>query len=46
MWGTLPFGSSLLAILVVLIPEKRRFLDEPSETHDPAEELAPGRMAI
>jgi hypothetical protein len=24
MWGTLPFGSSLLAILVILIPEKRR----------------------
>ncbi len=24
MWGILPFGSSLLAILVVLIPEKRR----------------------
>ena len=25
MWGIFPFGSSLLAILVVLIPEKRRF---------------------
>lgn len=24
LWGTLPFGSSILAILVVLIPEKRR----------------------
>ena len=24
MWGTLPFGSSLLAILVVLIPESKR----------------------
>ena len=24
MWGIFPFGSSLLAILVVLIPEKRR----------------------
>jgi len=24
MWGILPFGSSLLAILVVLIPDKRR----------------------
>jgi hypothetical protein len=24
MWGILPFGSSLLAILVVLIPEKKR----------------------
>lgn len=25
LWGTLPFGSSLLAILVVFIPDKRRF---------------------
>ncbi len=25
MWGILPFGSSVLAILVVLIPEKRRY---------------------
>jgi hypothetical protein len=24
MWGVLPFGSSILAILVVLIPEKKR----------------------
>ena len=24
LWGTLPFGSSLLAILVVLIPEEKR----------------------
>ena len=24
MWGILPFGSSLLAILVILIPEKRK----------------------
>ena len=24
MWGTLPFGSSILAILVVMIPEKKR----------------------
>ena len=24
MWGTLPFGSSILAILVLLIPEKKR----------------------
>jgi hypothetical protein len=24
MWGILPFGSSLLAIVVILIPEKRR----------------------
>jgi hypothetical protein len=24
MWGIFPFGSSLLAIIVVLIPERRR----------------------
>jgi len=24
MWGTLPFGSSILAILVLMIPEKKR----------------------
>lgn len=26
MWGTLPFGSSLLAMLVILIPEQKRRL--------------------
>jgi hypothetical protein len=46
MWGTLPFGSSLLAMLVVLIPDKRRPRDEQSETPAPAEELEPGRLAI
>lgn len=32
MWGTLPFGSSLLAILVVFIPERRRngLISDPS----------------
>jgi hypothetical protein len=24
MWGTFPFGSSVLAILVFLIPERKR----------------------
>jgi hypothetical protein len=45
MWGTLPFGSSILALLVVLIPEKRwqrRGEVEPST----AEDLAPGRLVI
>jgi len=32
MWGTLPFGSSLLAILVVLIPDKKRREDEEAES--------------
>ncbi len=37
LWGTLPFGSSLLAILVVLIPEGRRReeqRDDTLATHD------------
>jgi hypothetical protein len=44
MWGILPFGSSLLAILVVLIPEKRRQerLAEHSITDD--EYLVHGRL--
>jgi hypothetical protein len=39
MWGILPFGSSILAILVVLFPEKKR--DEMRTTHSivPDEEL-------
>jgi hypothetical protein len=45
LWGTLPFGSSLLAILVVLIPEKRR--DRHGEVFPYAtdENLLPGRLA-
>lgn len=46
MWGTLPFGSSLLAILVVFIPDKRRPRDEQDEAPVRAEELEPGRLAI
>jgi hypothetical protein len=45
VWGTLPFGSSILALLVVLIPEKRwhrRGVVEPAS----AEDLAPGRLVI
>ena len=43
LWGTLPFGSSLLAILVVLIPEGKRRehqRDDSPATHD----LVAGRM--
>ena len=32
MWGIFPFGSSLLAILVVLIPEKKRCQDRTEPT--------------
>jgi hypothetical protein len=44
MWGTLPFGSSLLALLVVLIPERlwqKRGGNEPVAAH---EEFVPGRL--
>ena len=43
LWGTLPFGSSILALLVVLIPEERWHRHgavEPSSS----ENLAPGRL--
>jgi len=46
MWGTLPLGSSLLALLVVLIPERRgaraRAIDPYLSSE---EELVPGRLA-
>ena len=44
LWGTLPFGSSLLALLVLFIPEERlvkRRVDEPAI---PMGELAPGSL--
>ncbi len=44
MWGTLPFGSSLLALLIVLIPEKRLFKRSADEPIAAREELAPGRL--
>jgi len=31
MWGTLPFGSSILAILIAFIPDKRRRLQDEEE---------------
>ena len=48
MWGLLPFGSSFLAMLVVLIPERRR-REVEEDYHIPREEsertLVPGRLA-
>ncbi|HMD19272.1 MAG TPA: hypothetical protein VKH40_03075 [Alloacidobacterium sp.] len=44
MWGTLPFGSSLLAMLVVLIPEKRRNRSEEPQFSPIYDDLVPGRM--
>jgi len=47
MWGILPFGSSILAILVLLIPEKRRQrVEAESDYPVPSEgNLAARRMA-
>jgi hypothetical protein len=45
MWGILPFGSSLLAILVVFIPERRRSLPQSNDSFSSNEVLLQGRMA-
>jgi len=45
MWGTLPFGSSLLAILVMLIPDRRRREEEAVDEYRSEERLVPGRLA-
>lgn len=44
MWGTLPFGSSLLAILVLFIPDKRRRDQDGSGPSATDEQLVPGRL--
>ena len=44
LWGILPFGSSILAILVMLIPDRRRRQEE-AELSYPEEHLVPGRLA-
>jgi hypothetical protein len=44
MWGIFPFGSSILAILVLLIPEKRRQPVEARYTVVRDGELGLGRM--
>ncbi|HZZ39081.1 MAG TPA: hypothetical protein VFE06_08115, partial [Acidobacteriaceae bacterium] len=48
MWGTLPFGSSLLALLLLFIPDGRLPGDQGDQMvgAPEAEELAPGRLAI
>ena len=45
MWGTLPFGSSLLAILVLFIPQRRRYAVRAGAPIAAEEDLVPGRMA-
>jgi hypothetical protein len=46
MWGTLPFGSSLLALLILLIPDRRRPEEREIESSFTAENLEPGRVAL
>jgi len=45
MWGILPFGSSLLAILVILIPVKRRYESRADQPFTTAEHLVHGGLA-
>lgn len=45
MWGIFPFGSSILAILVCLIPSKRREEQEAEYRYTEDERLVPGRIA-
>jgi hypothetical protein len=46
MWGTLPFGSSLLALLVLFIPDRRRPADGEIDSSAAAANLEPGRLAL
>jgi hypothetical protein len=45
MWGILPFGSSILAILIVLIPGKRREQVEAEYPVSSGGSLTPERLA-
>ena len=45
IWGILPFGSSLLAILVIFIPERRRTSRRANESIANDELIMKGRMA-
>lgn len=45
MWGILPFGSSILAILVLFIPERRREELAAEEPYPEEETLVHGRLA-
>ena len=44
MWGTLPFGSGILAVLVLLIPEKKRRVTDESFPSTSDEDLVHGRL--
>jgi len=45
MWGTLPFGTCILAMLVVLIPQRRRCAIHADVPIAADRELVPGRLA-
>jgi len=45
MWGTLPFGSSILAILVLLIPERRKQQAEVGLHVTPEQDVAARSLA-
>lgn len=45
MWGIFPFGSSLFALLVVLLPEKRRVESRAETPMTTDDTLVSGRMA-
>ena len=45
MWGIFPFGSSIVALLVLLIPEKRPLESRVAFSHPSEEQLVTGRLA-
>ena len=45
MWGTLPFGSSVLALVVLLIPQRKRDVRRGGILFSADEDLVPGRLA-
>jgi hypothetical protein len=45
LWGILPIGSSILALLVLLIPERKPLESRVSFPYPAEEELVPGRLA-
>jgi len=45
LWGTLPIGSSLIAIFLVLLPEKKRAVAPAAQPETADRDLALGRLA-
>lgn len=46
MWGIFPFGSSILAILVVLIPDAKRRDEDEGDSLAAREDFVPGRATL